>query len=157
VIDRHDGNESPYLVNQTSNPTDIGSADGWFVELTNASGERITEPASVVAEAVFVTSFVPSADFCSAGGRSWLHRMAYRDGTLPDDGESDDFGTSRVISLDDGIASRAVVDISNETVIVQSSDATITIEEIGQAFFHLNVRAWQETYDLNSTEGTDTP
>jgi hypothetical protein len=40
-----------------------------------------------------------------------------------------------------------VVDIVNETVIVQSSDATITVEEMGTTFFHLTVRSWQENYE----------
>ena len=52
-----------------------------------------------------------------------------------------------------GIASRPVVDIANESVIVQSSNQTITIEDIGTVFMRLNVRSWQEAFE---SAGTDT-
>ena len=55
---------------------------------------------------------------------------------VPDDGEEDDWDGGTSIALDEGVASRPVVDVVNETVIVQSSDATITVQEIGQQFFH---------------------
>jgi len=147
VYDRHDGAENPVLVNQTGGSADVGSDDGWYLQLNQDPGERVTEPASVVAGTVFFTSYAPTGDVCAAGGRSWLYRVRYDNGGLPDDGEEDDFGGSRVIALDEGIASRAVVDIVNESVIVQSSDASITVQDIGETFFHLNVRSWQESYD----------
>jgi type IV pilus assembly protein PilY1 len=147
VYDRHDGAEHPSLVDQTGSIDDVGSDDGWYIELEEAVGERITEPASVVAGTVFFTSFTPSNEPCSAGGMSWLYRVRYEDGGLPDDGEEDDFAGSRIMDLDDGIASRAGVDVMNEAVIVQSSDATITVQEIGEIYFHLTVRSWQESYD----------
>jgi len=147
LIDRHDGSENLHPVDQTSSIHDVTGDDGWYIWLEQTPGERVTEPAVVVAEAVFFTSFVPSSDLCSAGGASWLYRMDYRDGSVPDDGESDDWDGDRVISLDEGVASRPVVDVVNETVIVQSSDATIRVQEIGQQYFHLVVRAWQENFD----------
>ena len=147
IFDRHDGNESPSLVDQTKKIQEIGSADGWFIDLEDNHGERITEPAAVVAGSVFYSSYMPSQEPCEAGGHSWLTRVAYADGSVPDDGEEDDFNGERRMDMGDGIASRPVVDIVNEDVIVQSSDATITIQAIGQTFFHLNVRSWQETYE----------
>jgi len=147
VFDSHDGNEHPDLKDQTGGIHDVSTKDGWFVKLRENDRERITEPAVVVAGVVFVTSFAPNDDPCGAGGEAWLYRMQYNDGDVPDDGEEDDFNGSRVLTLDEGIASRAVVDIVNETVIVQSSDASIDVEDIGQLILHLNVRSWQEEYD----------
>ena len=146
VLDRQDGAENPNLVDQTDSINDIGAADGWFIDLPQA-GERITEPAAVVAGAIFFTSYLPSSEVCEAGGHSWLYRVSFEDGSAPDDGEEDGFDGSRSMDMGDGIASRPVVDIINETVIVQSSDATITIEEIGQIFFNLKVQSWQENHD----------
>jgi type IV pilus assembly protein PilY1 len=108
----------------------------------------VTEPAVVVAGAVFFTTFVPSQEVCAAGGNSWLYRLDYENGSVPDDGESDDWDGNRSIDLGQGVASRPVVDIVNETVIVQSSDATISVQDIGQTFGHLTVRAWQENFDF---------
>jgi len=147
VYDRHDGAENPSLVDQTDGIHDIGDADGWFMTLQEAAGERVTQSAAIVAGTTFFTSFAPSAEPCEAGGRSWLYRVAYDDGSVPDDGEEDAFDGGRVIALDEGVASQPVIDIVNETVIVQSSDATITVEDIGQTYFHLTVRSWQETFD----------
>ncbi len=150
VIDRHSGNENPHLVDQTDSIDDIGEDDGWYIDMP-ISGERITEPAAVVAGSVFFTSYQPSSEVCEAGGHSWLYRVAYNDGSVPDDGEEDGFDGDRRLDMGDGIASRPVVDIVNESVIVQSSDATITIEDIGQVFFNLEVQSWQEKHKTGTT------
>ena len=147
VFDRHDHAEYASLVDQTDTIHDLATADGWYIRLEHADAERVTEPAVVVAGTVMFTSYAPAHELCSAGGRSWLWRMQYDNGDVPDDGEDDVWHGDRSIELGDGVASRPVVDIVNETVIVQSSDATITVQDIGQNFFHLTVRAWQETFD----------
>ena len=103
------------------------TTDGWYVRLEHADGERVTEPAVAVAGTVLFTSFEPSSQLCTAGGASWLWRMNYTDGGVPDDGEDDGWDGGRSIELGEGIASRPVVDVVNETVIVQSSDASITV------------------------------
>ncbi len=150
VFDAQDGAENPSLVDQTNGINDIGNDDGWYIDLPN-EGERVTEPAVVVAGAVFFTSYLPSSEVCEAGGHSWLYRVAYDDGSVPDDGEDDGFEGDRSMDMGEGIASRPVVDIVNESVIVQSSDATITIEDIGQVFFHLKVKSWQENHNDANT------
>jgi type IV pilus assembly protein PilY1 len=152
IIDRQSGMQYASLHDQTDGIDDLTGADGWYLRLENQSGERVTEPAVVVAESVFFTSFVPSQEVCSAGGNSWLYRLDYRDASVPDDGESDDWDGNRSVDLDQGVASRPVVDVVNETVIVQSSDATITVQEIGQSYFHLRVRSWQESFDYVSAQ-----
>ena len=148
VFDDHDGITSNRfdLVDQTSHPTDIGAADGWYVDLVNAQGERVTEKALVVARTVYFTSFAPVSDICQAGGSSWFYTMAYDDGMPVENEEGEEVARSH--ELGDGVASRPVVDIVNERVIVQSSDATINVEEITATFFYLNVRSWQESYSF---------
>ncbi len=155
VIDNQDGSENPVLVDQTDSIEDVGAADGWYINM-DYEGERITEPAAVVAGSVFYTSYLPSTEMCEAGGHSWLTRVSFEDGSVPDDGEEDGFEGNRRMDMGDGIASRPVVDIINESVIVQSSDATITIEGIGQIFFNLSVQSWQETHD-NTQHEYETP
>jgi type IV pilus assembly protein PilY1 len=150
LIDRDDSAEYLAPVDQTDAIHDIAGTDGWYIRLEESPGERVTEPAVVVAGAVFFTTYVPSSDLCAAGGSSWLYRLDYSNGDVPDDGEDDDWDGDRVQSLGDGVASRPVVDVVNETVIVQSSDTTIQVEEIGQTFFHLTVRSWQENFDYVS-------
>ncbi|MEZ4389180.1 MAG: PilC/PilY family type IV pilus protein [Candidatus Krumholzibacteriia bacterium] len=150
IIDRQDGRDDLHPTDQTGSDDVLIDADGWYVNLEQAEGERVTETAVVVAGAVFFTTYVPSSELCSAGGVSWLYRLDYANGIVPDDGESDDWNGDAMIVLGDGIASRPVVDVVNETVIVQSSDATILVEDIGQTYFHLTVRAWQENFDYVS-------
>ncbi len=155
IFDRLDGSEYASLVNQSGSINDLTGQDGWYINLENGSGERVTEPAVVVAGSVFFTTFVPSQEVCAAGGNSWLYRLDFGNGSVPDDGESDEWDDNRSINLGQGVASRPVVDIVNETVIVQSSDATISVQQIGQTFAHLTVRAWQENFDFVTIPPTD--
>ncbi|MCP4293404.1 MAG: PQQ-binding-like beta-propeller repeat protein [bacterium] len=150
VIDRQNGAENPTLIDQTDDIDDVTGADGWYIDMEYA-GERVTEPAAVVAGSVFYTSYLPSGEPCEAGGHSWLSRVSYEDGSVPDDGVEDGFDGQRRMDMGEGIASRPVVDIINESVIVQSSDATITIEGIGQVFFNLDVQSWQETHGTTNS------
>lgn len=157
VYDRQDGGSHSRwdLVDQTSTISDIGEADGWYVDLWHESTERVTEQAVVVAGAVLFTSFAPGSDVCVAGGRSWLHRMSYDDGSELEDEEGNN--TPRDEELEEGFASRPVVDLVNEEVIIQSSNATITVEDIGATYFHLSVRSWQENYDHANGSAGDGP
>ena len=45
------------------------------------------------------------------------------------------------------MASHPVVDLASGTVVVQSSDASITIAPIAAPIERMNVRSWQENYD----------
>lgn len=149
VADRHDGNTATYksLANQTTKPNGtLASADrGWYVELWGGLGERVIEQAVVVAQNVIFTSFAPSLDACVAGGESWLYQMAYNTGANP---KSEEGNTSdeRQISLGEGVASYPVVDLSQGKVVVQSSDASIKIEDIAAPITRMTVRSWQENY-----------
>ncbi len=133
------------LLDQTDEAQDLGDRPGWYVDLWNGTGERVTEQAVVVAGTVIFTSYAPVMAVCQAGGHSWLYRLTYDEGGALEDEDGNEQPRSE--DLGDGIASRPVVDLVNENVVIQSSDASIAVEEIGAAFFHLSVRAWQETYD----------
>lgn len=146
VIDHRDGSTADIgdLRNQTSSVADLGNAAGWYIELEQMAGERVTQPAAVVAETVIFTSFAPDLDACVAGGKSFLYQMRYDSGDKTDEqGDLDD----RVTDLGNGIASYPVVDLSSGNVVVQSSDARISVEPIAAQFQRMNVRSWQESFD----------
>ena len=146
VIDRDAGATTSLgsLRNQTNSISGIGTAGGWYVSLNKLPGERVTQPAAVVAETVIFTSFAPDQDACVAGGTSFLYQMSYKDGNKT--GDQDSLG-DRVTSLGDGIASYPVVDLSTGTVVVQSSDASISVNPIATQFLRMNVRSWQESFN----------
>jgi type IV pilus assembly protein PilY1 len=160
---RDDGAGDSYarsdLADQTDDPDDsIGDASGWFVDLWGGTGERVTERAVVVANNVYFTTFAPSGAACQAGGTSWFYHLQYLSGGAPEvDDDYDGTATAeRSEYLGEGVASRPVVDIVNESIIVQSSNATIAVQDIGQAIFHLSVRSWQENFDGASQPTNET-
>jgi type IV pilus assembly protein PilY1 len=149
VIDKHSGASivKRDLVDQTNS---IGSVDGelgWYVDLWNELGERVTEQAVVVAETVIFTSFAPTQAACVSGGNSYLYQMAYNTGGLPQ-GDGMEVPEDRSTSLGSGIASYPVVDLAAGTVVVQSSDASILIAPIAAPYQRLTVRSWQESFNL---------
>ncbi len=146
VFDRHDGATvtKSGLANQTSTINVIGSSHGWYYTLNGSPGLRVVERAAVVAETVIFTAFAPTLETCVAGGTSFLYQMRYGDGGNTDSQNSLD---DREQTLGGGVASHPVVDLSTGTVVVQSSDATITVTPIASQFQRMNVRAWQENYD----------
>ena len=133
------------LEDRTAGTETAPTENGWYVDLWHAAGERVTERAVVLAGAVYFTSFCPANVPCTYGGQSWLYRLDLRDGGAPEneDGETLD----RDEDLGEGIASRPVVDLANEQLIVQSSDATITTAEIGVPLSRITVRSWRENFD----------
>ena len=148
LFDNHSGTTADMrdLVNQTSTIRDVTSSKGWYVALWKGDGERVTEQAVVVAETVIFTSFAPSLEACVAGGFSYLYQMSYDNGGVPDvDGMSDP--DDRAVDLGAGVASYPVVDLTEGTVVVQSSDASINVEPIASIYFRLIVKSWQESYD----------
>ena len=148
LVDRH--TETLYdkrdLVDQTDSINSVENEPGWYVDLWNEEGERVTEEAVVVAETVIFTSFAPTQAACVSGGNSYLYQMAYESGGLPDS-ESMVDPEDRSTSLGQGIASHPVVDLAAGTVVVQSSDAAIHIEPIAAPYQRLTVRSWQESFD----------
>jgi len=148
VIDRGDGSTYNYksLEDQTSTIHDVNNSSGWYIDLWNETGERVTETAVVVAETVIFTSYAPTQAACVGGGSSYLYQMDYRDGSKAKNNPSDNLD-DRSVSLGDGVASYPVVDLSSGTVVVQSSDAEIHINDIQAPITRMTVRSWQESYD----------
>jgi type IV pilus assembly protein PilY1 len=148
VIDRHDKSTITRmdLVDQTNSINATTGSRGWYVDLWNNPGERVTQKAAVVAETVIFTTFAPSADACQAGGQSWLYQMAYDSGGLTNSKEMTDVG-DRSLALGEGMASYPVIDLATGNIVVQSSDASITVTPISATFQRMTVKAWREDYD----------
>lgn len=153
VIDTHSGTSITKndLVDQTDSIHSVDGELGWYVDLWNETGERVTEQAVVVAETVIFTSFAPTLAACVSGGNSYLYQMAYASGGVP---QVDGMETpaDRSTSLGQGIASYPVVDLAAGTVVVQSSDASIKVEPIAAVYQRMNVRSWQESFDMNNIQ-----
>jgi type IV pilus assembly protein PilY1 len=151
IIDDHSGStvSRSDLVDQTSVIHPVTSDKrGWYVDLVTAPGERIVKPDALVAGVVYFTSFQPTSEVCSAGGRSWLYSVDYLDGSAPDcdDGSENDTTDGRMEELDEGFTSKPVIDIVNEKVIIQSSDTKINVLDTKTAIRHLIVRSWRPLY-----------
>jgi type IV pilus assembly protein PilY1 len=149
AFDKHTENVVGFgdMANQTSSLHIVDGDSGWYVELEEMPGERVTERAVVVAEEVIFTSYAPSEDPCAAGGQSWLYEMKYDNGGAAGEDDEEDDLDKRVTGLGEGVASFPVVDLASGTIVVQSSDASITINDVDTAYMRLTVRSWQETYD----------
>jgi hypothetical protein len=79
--------------------------------------------------------------------------MAYDSGGLPPGADEDASPEDRCTDLGEGIASYPVLDLVNGNVVVQSSDAGITVEPIAAIYDMMQVRSWQEVFpDLDLTE-----
>ena len=156
IIDRHDGSSNPTLVNQTNKLNDIGAADGWYINLVQKEGERVSEPATVAAEAVFFTSYAPFTEPCRSGGESYFYRLEYdTGGTVEMEDESS--GNFQQKFRGGGIASRPVLDVVNGQVVIQNSNQTISVEDIGKAYMVMNVKSWQEDFSdvINDDDDDD--
>jgi len=148
AFDSHSGTTADLgdMANQTSSLNSVDGAAGWYYVLSH-EGERVTQRAVVVAKEAIFSAFSPSGDACSAGGESWLYQMRYDNGGVAGDDEGDDDLADRETSLGGGIASYPVVDLGSGEVVVQSSDASISVEAISTPYLRLIVRSWQENYD----------
>jgi Tfp pilus tip-associated adhesin PilY1 len=153
VIDKHDGTSADKndLVDETYEPiTQVGPDDrGWYIDLIQQGGERVVDPDALVAGIVYFTSFAPSTQPCSAGGHSWLYKVDFRNGS-GDDGDDDDSNDTtdgRVEDLGDGVATKPVVDVVNEEVIVQGSDTRIHVRDADGEIQWVTVRSWRQRYN----------
>ena len=152
VIDNHSETAASRsdLIDQTSTINAMDpSARGWFMDLVQGSGERVTKPAALVAGVVYFTSFTPNTAICSAGGESWLYHVDFDDGSNPDndDGSEDDNTDNRVTDLDDGIASQPIFDLGNEQIIIQSTGTDLSVMDAQSNIQRLVVRSWRQIYD----------
>ena len=119
------------------------------LDLIHGAGERITEQAALVAGVVYATSFEPTTELCGFGGHSWLYKMNFRNGGAADgdDDAGNDTTDNRTDDLGDGIASRPVVDVVNEKLIVQGSDTEIHVYDTVGVVQLLVIRSWRQRYN----------
>jgi len=98
----------------------VASKDGWYVKLVTAAGtsaERSVSSPVVLAGAVFFPTLVPTNDFCSSTGTSYLYALYYKTGSAY---SSPIIGTSASgantnsntrMTLGEGVASQVAVHI----------------------------------------------
>ncbi len=151
IIDDNSGNTVTManLVNQSTSFNPLGgSAKGWYFNLGN-TGERVTRSAAVIAGTLFVPTFAPTTAACAGGGRSWLYTADYRDGSIPDTyaGVEQNSVTGRGQSMGDGILADPTVDLVNEQLILQSSNAVLLTEDLSANLKKLTVRSWRERWN----------
>ncbi len=138
------------LVNQTSaiNAVPAGKR-GWYVNLVNASGERSTRNPALINGTLYVTTYLPSTDACAGGGQSWLYALDYKDGSAPNhsNGTENNTTAGRSQSMGDGLLSDPTVDLVNECILLQSSNAVVMSEGIDGGLKKLVVRGWHRKWN----------
>lgn len=148
VIDNHDGSTvtTGQMVDQTSSVKSVLGKKGYYINLTNTSGERVTEPSALVNGVVYFTSFAPNTTSCGAGGSSWLYAAKFRSGAAYDSDSNDgnDTANGRSTSMGDGITARPVIDIVNGKVLIQGSDTRIHVSDTFGTIRQLVVRSWRQ-------------
>jgi type IV pilus assembly protein PilY1 len=152
VVD--DGSGTTYtttdLVNQSStfNPVTSGS-HGWYVDLTQSTGERVTRSAALVAGTLYVVSYKPSTDSCGGGGQSWLYTLDYKDGSAPNhpNGTENNTTSGRSQSMGDGMLADPTVDLVNEAILLQSSNAVVMSQTVQGGLKKLLVRGWRQKWN----------
>jgi type IV pilus assembly protein PilY1 len=152
VFDDHSGTlvTRSMLVDQTSSFTQMTSTDrGWYMDLVQASGERVTRQAALIAGTLYFPSFRPKNEVCQGGGESWFYAVDYYDGSAPDndDGSDNDTVADRVDSKGDGILSDPSVDLVNEDIILQSSDTSVLTEDTQGTIRRIVIRSWRQLFD----------
>lgn len=138
------------LVNQTASLNAIASTKkGWYLDLSEEAGERVTRSPALIAGTLYVPSFKPNTDACAGGGRSWLYSLDYNDGSAPDHSNETENNTvdGRVQSMGDGILADPSVDLVNEALILQSSNAVLLTHQINTGLRKLNVRSWRQIWN----------
>jgi len=98
----------------------VASKDGWYVKLVTAastSAERSVSSPVVLAGAVFFPTLVPTNDFCSSTGTSYLYALYYKTGSAyssPIIGTTTsgaNTNSTNRISMGEGVASQVAVHI----------------------------------------------
>jgi type IV pilus assembly protein PilY1 len=142
------------LVDQTSTVNTIpANKRGWYIDLTR-SGQRAIRTPALVAGVLFYPTFVPSTGECALGGESWLFKVDFEDGSAPDnqDGTENNTTSGREQSMGQGILSSPSVDLVNEDLILQTSDATVITQDININLQRLVVRSWRQVWNREVTQ-----
>ena len=138
------------LVDQTSTINALTTGKkGWSMDLTQASGERITHSGVLINGTLYLTSFVPDPSACTGGGQSWLYSLDWKDGSAPDNahGMANQVTTGRVKSEGDGILADPSVDLLSSAIILQSSNTALLTENLGSSIKRLTVKSWRQKWN----------
>jgi type IV pilus assembly protein PilY1 len=92
-----------------------GGAQGWFINLTKSSGERIIVDPDVRGELVFFNTWIPDSNPCSAGGSGFLMSVKQINGGRPDRAGFD-FNNDNVV--DGGDLVTVTKTINGEEVVI---------------------------------------
>jgi type IV pilus assembly protein PilY1 len=152
LIDDNSGSaiSTANLVDQTSSFNAVTSGKrGWFVNLVQASGERITRRAVLLAGTLYVPSFQPNAGACLGGGNSWLYSLDYKDGSAPShaNGTENNTTAGRIESQGSGILADPSVDLVNEALVLQSSNSSLSTHSFTSGLKKLVVRSWHQKWN----------
>ncbi|MFI5372845.1 MAG: PilC/PilY family type IV pilus protein, partial [Candidatus Eisenbacteria bacterium] len=151
IIDDNSGTtiSSSSLVDQTTTFHSMSGKRGWFMNLAQGAGERVTHSAALIAGTLYVPSFRPNYAACTGGAQSWLYSLDYKDGSAPDNtnGTSNNTTAGRVQSMGDGILADPSVDLLSQQVILQSSNAVLLTEDISQGVKKLVVHSWRQKWN----------
>jgi len=146
------------LTNQTSACGSAEDSQGWYIDFTVNSGERVTASPLVAGGIVFFTTFEPDIDDpCKCGGTARLYAVQYNTGCAPDspvldvngDGvvdESDKIGGAvpRSIIVGHGLPSDIIFNPADNQIIIQTSDTTvhaITVKLVGE---RIKIHTWRQ-------------
>ena len=138
------------LVDQSSTINALTTGKkGWSMDLTQATGERITHSGVLINGTLYMTSFIPDEAACAGGGQSWLYSLDWKDGSAPDDahGMSNQVTTGRVQSEGDGILADPSVDLLSSSIILQSSNTVLLTESLGSSIKRLMVKSWRQKWN----------
>jgi type IV pilus assembly protein PilY1 len=137
------------LVNQTSSITPLTSGSrGWRINMSN-TGERVIRSAALISGILYIPTFAPTTAACAGGGQSWLYTLDFADGSAPDryaGGENNSIN-GRNQSMGDGILADPAVDLVNEQLLLQSSNAVLLTEDISADLKKLLVRSWRQKWN----------
>jgi len=110
----------------TSNPVDLLTSKGWYVDFPDTGERVITNPQLALGVLAVTTNIPDGSDPCIPGGRSWFYAIDYRTGgTIPG-------ATYAGKSLGDALASRVVfVRLPNGKLeaLIRMTDASTRTEE----------------------------
>jgi type IV pilus assembly protein PilY1 len=146
------------LTNQTSACGSAEDSQGWYIDFTVNSGERVTASPLVAGGIVFFTTFEPDIDDpCKCGGTARLYAVQYNTGCTPDspvldvngDGvvdERDKVGgvVPRSIIIGHGLPSDIIFNPADNQIIIQTSDTTvhaITVRLVGE---RIRIHTWRQ-------------
>jgi type IV pilus assembly protein PilY1 len=126
---------------------------GWYVDLIEAKGERVSSPPLVLGGLVFFLTFIPDDDPCNAGGTTWLYYREFDTGCVPDKtvfGEDEDPGEAGrpvgKILIGPGFASEIVLCALTQDLLIQTSDTQIHRRKVTLPRGGIENYAWREVF-----------